>query len=277
MTRTSSDAVAELDSALRTWAAAATGIALQTSAAVKALLTEAQKTVRERASRVAAIERAITAARDEDRTRLARELQIANRCLEDARRGLRSATEADHSAQSMARRINESTNRRVPSASQSLRRKLGALAEYQSISAPSSPHRFRATSGAPGGNDFGVPGIVDVPIEHANFDDNPILGTFGRGGATLTDYRWAAETWETVVRPGVLAGKTREDFGRQDASAGRYTGYRRLGGVHDMFLGDHPIQFSRRADGTLDVANGRHRVQVARQLGITHLPGRMHG
>ncbi len=277
MTRTSSDAIAELDSALRTWATAATGIALQTSAAAKALLSEVEQTVRERASRVAAIEAAITAARDEDRARLAHELQMANRSLEDARRGLRSATEADRIAQSMALRIDECTNSRVPGASQSLRRKLRALGEYRTVSAPSSSGTPRGAGGAPGASDFGVQGIVDVPIEKANFDDNPILGTFGRGGATLTDYRWAAETWETVVRPGVLAGKTREDFERQDAAAGRHTGYRRLGGVYDMFLGDEPIQFSRRADGTLDVANGRHRVQVARQLGITHLPGRMHG
>lgn len=277
MTRTSSEAVAELDSALRTWATAASGIALQASAAVKALVAEAEQAILERASRVAAIEAAIAAARDDDRARLARELQVANRRLEDARRALRSATDANRSAQSAARRIDESTNSLVPRASQSLHRKLDALAEYKAASGPSSSGTSSGASDAPGGSDFGVPGIVDVPIEHASFEDNPILGTFGRGGATLTDYRWAAETWETVVRPGVLAGKTREDFERQDAAAGRHTGYRRLGGVYDMFLGDEPVRFSRRADGTLDVPNGRHRVQVARQLGITHLPGRMHG
>lgn len=277
MTRTSSEAIAELDSALRTWATASTGIALQTSAVVNALVTEAEKTVRERAALVAAVEARIAAAQPEDRARLTRELEIVNRSLEDARRGLRFAIEAARRAQSIARQIDEATNSRVAQASQSLRRKFGALADYKSVSVPHSAGTPSSAGGAPGGNDFGVDGVVDVPIEHANFDDNPILGTFGRGGATLADYRWAAETWETVVRPGVLAGKTRADFERQDLAAGRRTGYRRLGGVYDMFLGDEPIRFSRRADGTLDVANGRHRVQVARQLGITHLPGRMHG
>lgn len=277
MTRTSSEALAELDSALRKWATAASGIALQASAAAKALVAEAEKTVRERAARVAAIEAALSAARGEERARLARELQIATKSLEDARRGLKYATDTGRGAQSLQRRIDESTSSRVPRASQSLGRKLGALANYKSVSPPSSSSTPHDANGAPGGHDFGVPGIVNVPIEHAHFEDNPILGAFGRGGATLTDYRWAAETWETVVRPGVLAGKTREDFEREDTAAGRYTGYRRLGGVYDMYLGDEPIRFSRRADGTLDVANGRHRVQVARQLGITHLPGRIHG
>ncbi len=277
MTRASSQAITELDSALSTWATVATGIALQTTAAVNAIATEVERAVRERAAIVAAVEARIAPAQPAERTRLTRELQIANGSLEDARRGLRSATEAGRRAHSMARRIDESTNSRVPPALQSLRRKLDALAEYESVSVPNSPGSPRGASGAPGGNAFGVQGIVEVPIDHATFDDNPILGPFGRGGATLSDYRWAAETWETVVRPGVLAGKTRDDFARQDAAAGRLTGYRRLGGVYDMFLGDEPIQFSRRADGTLDVANGRHRVQVARQLGITRLPGRMHG
>lgn len=277
MTRASRQAITELDSALSSWATVAAGIALQTTAAVSAIVTELERTVRERAAIVAAVEAGIAPAQPAERTLLTRELQIANGSLEDARRGLRSATEAGRSAHSMARRIDESTNSRVPHALQSLRRKRDALAEYESVSVPNSPDSPRSASGAPGGNDFGVQGIVEVPIDDATFDDNPILGPFGRGGATLSDYRWAAETWETVVRPGVLAGKTRDDFARQDAAAGRLTGYRRLGGVYDMFLGDEPIQFSRRADGTLDVANGRHRVQVARQLGITRLPGRIRG
>jgi ParB-like chromosome segregation protein Spo0J len=42
-----------------------------------------------------------------------------------------------------------------------------------------------------------------------------------------------------------------------------------------MFLGDDPIRLSRRPDGTFDVIGGRHRIQVARQLGIGSLPARV--
>jgi hypothetical protein len=208
--------------------------------------------------------------------RLVKEIQLADASLEHARRGLSSATEAARSAQMLERRINESTNERVPLAVQALGGKLRALSDYRATSAPSATSTPTGNGAASNGSGYGVQGIVDVPINHADFDDNPIKDGYHRGGANISDYRWAVETWESVVRPGVVAGKTREDFARRDAEMGRHVGFRRTAGVYDMFLGDHPIQFSRRADGTLDVASGRHRVQIAQQLGLTHLPGRLH-
>jgi hypothetical protein len=275
-TSTSPEAVAELRSALGVWAAAASGIARQANAAATALVGEAEAEVRARSARKGALEAALRAAKHQERARLAREIQLANSSLESARRALNRATEAARGAQSLQRRIDESTSSRVPSASQALALKLQALFAYKAVSVPSSTNTSPSTGGLASHNDFGVPGIVNVPIEHAHFEDNPIKDRYDRGGADVSDYRWAVETWETVVRPGVLAGKTREDFERRDAELGRHTGYRRTAGVYDMFLGSDPVHFARRSDGTLDVPSGRHRVKIAQHLGLTHLPGRIY-
>lgn len=276
-TATTPEALAELRSVLRAFATTAVGVATQTSAAAGAVVSEAEKAVRARSAKKAALEAALRAAKPKERARLQRELQLAEESLQAARRSLSNATEAARAAQALHKRINESANTRVPRASESLGRKLDALSDYRAVPSPGSAGVTSPSDSAVGDIGYGVEGIVDVPIENATFDDNPIKDGYHRGGADISDYRWAVETWDTVVRPGVLAGKTREDFERRDNEMGRYSGFRRTTGVYDMFLGDDSIHFSRRADGTLDVASGRHRVEIARQLGLTHLPGRLHG
>ena len=108
-----------------------------------------------------------------------------------------------------------------------------------------------------------------------DFSDNPIIGAFGRGDAGLADYRWSVETWESVVRPGLNRGLDRSAFEQRD-QARRASPLRRTADVFDLFLGDSDqIVLSRRADGRYDVVNGRHRIQVARELGISVLPARV--
>jgi ParB-like chromosome segregation protein Spo0J len=41
--------------------------------------------------------------------------------------------------------------------------------------------------------------------------------------------------------------------------------------------GSHPNRLDRRPDGTLNVVNGRHRIEIARELGITSLPAQVTG
>jgi hypothetical protein len=166
----------------------------------------------------------------------------------------------------------------VPAARKELDRKLQALTDYRSVQVAGSAADTPAAGSRSGGAaSFGATGLVDVSRADVDFSEKPILDGFNRGGASSTDYRWAAETWENVVRPRVLAGDTREDFEALDAERGRFSGFRRTAGVYDVFLGSDPIHFERRADGTLGVADGRHRVQMARSLGITHLPGVIDG
>lgn len=274
MTSTSSEALTELRSALVAWATTAAGIAMQASAAATAFVAETEAEVRARAAKKAALEVSLRTAKPEARKRLLLELELAAASLERSRRALDRAANAAREAKSLQQRIGESTSGRVPRASQSLGRKLQALADYEGVSLPGSGGG-PAPGGTAGRGDYGVPGIADVALEQADFDGNPITDGFHREGANRGDYVWAVEKWESVVRPGVLGGKTREDFARLDNEAGRYLGYRRLGGVYDMFLGDEPIHFERRADGSLNVTHGRHRVDTAKRLGITHLPGRL--
>ena len=119
-------------------------------------------------------------------------------------------------------------------------------------------------------------GLSDLDVAQAGFADNPITGTFGRGGLTRADYRWAVSTWDELVRPGLDRGMTRDDFAARDAASGAPP-LRRTADVYDMFLGGDPIRVERRSDGSIAVINGRHRLRIAGELGITRLPARWGG
>lgn len=136
MARTSSKAVADLDSAVRAWGEAAQDVSRKASASVKRLVANVETEVQARTRRVASLEAEVAAARGEARTRLARELQAATTCLERGRRGLRQAKDAERRMQVLQRRVNEATNTRVPRASAVLKRKLAALERYNTTSEP---------------------------------------------------------------------------------------------------------------------------------------------
>jgi hypothetical protein len=120
-----------------------------------------------------------------------------------------------------------------------------------------------------------------VDVSSADLDENPILDdngsrrTFGKGGLTRADYRWAVQTWNDTVGPGVDAGKTREDFAERDGQSNAEP-LRRTADVYDMFLGTDRIRADRQADGSVNIVNGRHRLLIARELGIRTLPGEVH-
>jgi hypothetical protein len=113
-------------------------------------------------------------------------------------------------------------------------------------------------------------------VAKVEFADNPITGSFGRGGHARADYRWAMTTWDQVVRPGLDRGMSRDDFAARDTARGA-SPPRRTADVYDMFLGSDPIRVERGAGETLDVIDGRHRLMVACELGITRLPAHVIG
>lgn len=123
-------------------------------------------------------------------------------------------------------------------------------------------------------------GLVNLDVDLADLDENPILdddasnGTFGKGGLSRADYRWAVQTWNDTVGPGVSSGKTRDDFAARDARSGARP-MRRTADVYDMFLGADRIRADRQPDGSLNIVNGRHRLLIARELGIKSLPGQV--
>lgn len=136
MARTSSKAVADLDSAVRAWGEAAHDVSREASAGVKRLVADIEAEVQARTRRVAALESEIATAGGEARARLARELQAATTALERGRRGVRQAKDAERRMQVLQRRLNEATNTRVPRASAVLKRKLAALERYGTTSVP---------------------------------------------------------------------------------------------------------------------------------------------
>lgn len=133
MARTSTKALADLDSALRAWGEAAQEVSSKASASVKRVVADVEREVQARARRVAVLESEIAVARGEARARLARELQAATSALERGRRGVRQAKDAERRMQVLQRRMSEATGTRVPRASQALRHKLRALTAYSSV------------------------------------------------------------------------------------------------------------------------------------------------
>jgi hypothetical protein len=123
-------------------------------------------------------------------------------------------------------------------------------------------------------------GITELDVSSADLDENPILDdhhsrrTFGKGGLSRADYRWAVQTWHDTVGPGVASGKTREDFAERDARTNAPP-LRRTADVYDIFLGTNRILADRQPDGSLNIVNGRHRLLIARELGIKNLPGQV--
>lgn len=113
-------------------------------------------------------------------------------------------------------------------------------------------------------------GLEMVDLDQVDFSDNPIISWTH---ATPEDIGWAVERWDTVVSKVVARGGTLEELDARDARDGTVGTRRRLGGVWDMFLSDSSrITVSVRTDGSLDVGDGRHRIEVARSLGVRSLP-----
>lgn len=87
------------------------------------------------------------------------------------------------------------------------------------------------------------------------------------------DLVWAVEALRDVVLPGMQRGLTLDDFRDMDAQLGQQ-GTRSYADTYSGFFGDSALRVDRGADGRLGVTNGRHRILVARRLGLTWLPGR---
>jgi hypothetical protein len=116
--------------------------------------------------------------------------------------------------------------------------------------------------------------LSEIGVDHLDYSNNPIRDGFGRGGLNRGDYRWAVEAWDTKVKPALARGAGRDELAARDAASNARP-LRRLADVHDIFLGSDAIAVSRMSNGKLDVQNGRHRIEVAREMGVKSLPVRV--
>jgi hypothetical protein len=271
--QTRDEAITSLDQAFGTWSGTWRGVWQQAVAQAAAACSEIDGERRHRATRVAALEAALSAASEEQRVVIAAQLERARRSLDGASAAAAGARRASEAVRAEVRRVTTASDAVVSRAQADLRRRLGSLSDYRRYSGTSTT----SLNGHSGPTSGGVlpAELTEVPLDDLDYANNPLVGEFGKGGASKSDYRWAAETWDTVVRPGVGRGMSRDDFAARDAERGAPP-FRRTADVHDLFLGDSDrIVLSRTAAGKLDIVNGRHRIAVARELGITHLPARI--
>lgn len=276
--RTRDEALVAVDRGLSQWESAAAGVLTQAAAAVHGAKSVAYGEVRGWTSKAAALQASLDSlGPDDDPRPLRSELMRAEQNLQSARRAMAQIEAVAQQVSSLQRSHAQQTSAQVAAARADLSRRTSELGSYRG-SGGSGATAVGSSGGAGEGSAFlGGMGLSSIDLGAADFAENPIIGNFGRGDTTRADYRWAVQAWDEVVGPGMARGMTRADFEARDAARGA-SPLRRTAAVYDMFLGDTDrIRVSRRPDGTLDVTNGRHRLEVARELGVRSLPGQVFG
>ena len=277
--RTRDEAIASVDQAFHEWVQRLTGVLTQANAVASSALREAERVVSLFGAKVSALEALLSAADQNDRRRLEADLVQARSVHDQARRAsVRIADVAAGVGQLNKAHANYGTSQAAAAQGQlaAMSRAIegygsGGVGGGTGGSAPAS-----ASTGNGGSVQLSSFGLRDVDVGATDLADTPINGEFGRGGATRADYRWAVQTWSDTVGPGIARGMTRDDFAARDQRNGAPP-LRRTADVYDMFLGTDRIRVDRRADGSLNVVSGRHRLLIARDLGIKSLPGQVSG
>jgi hypothetical protein len=215
---------------------------------------------------------------------------LARRRLDEARQELRrlegvirDLDEAVASYRREAVRLRATLNGDVPGASALLNRKVSRLRSYLGMGSPGGPAASGASapSLAPGpaaGGAAGPPpdgahnGVEAVPLTDV---DEAIDADLPFEKVPRADMVAGIERLESVVRPAVEQGADGEYFSWLDAtrSLDYERGDRR---VYDAFYGDTAIRLER-AGGRYRVVNGRHRLLVARELGLRSIVARIVG
>jgi multidrug efflux pump subunit AcrA (membrane-fusion protein) len=300
--RTRDEALAAIDAALGQWTQASAGAVAQAATSAGAARSEADAEVSRRAQRVSQLADALAVMRDDEPLRAVAAAALA-RAKESLETGQRAAgTIADVGARVAALQRSQIQNSQAfaEAARADLARRSREVGAYRAAGARAGAGGLLGEFGAvgaarpPGGLTLGGTGslaprgrtdgtswladrgFADVDVALADYSDNPIVGKFGRGGCTRADYRWAVTTWDEVIRPGLDNGMTRDDFAARDAVRAARSP-RSFAEVYDMFLGENCIRIDRLPDGTLRVSGGRHRIEVARELGVTRLPAKWGG
>lgn len=279
--RTRDEAIASVDRALQVWSTDVTGLLSQATSQAGAARDEAERVVRGCANKVAVVEALLSAAGEDQRRRLQAELIRAKEAYDQAKRANVRVQDVAASVGQLSRAHTTGAIAMVASARVKLSAMSQALEGYRLGGVV--PGVGAIGGGGPsakgvGGGSLASMGLAELDVSAADLDENPILDgdrsreAFGKGGLSRADYRWAVQTWNDTVGPGVASGKTREQFADRDERSSAKP-LRRTADVYDLFAGTDRIRVDRRADGSLNVINGRHRLLIARELGIKTLPG----
>lgn len=278
--RTRDEAISMVDHALNAWSTTMSAVLTQAQVVARAACDQVERVLDERRNEVALLEALLSAAQPTTRHELEMKLERARVSRDQAKRAAIQVQDIAASVAQLHRAHTTTTTGQVATARAQLSSMIRALEGYRSSGGSNGTgvSSRSATQGAVVGSG---PGLAEIVVSGVELDDNPILddngaqGTFGKGGLSRSDYRWAVQTWDDVVGPGVAAGKTRDDFAMRDVASDARP-LRRTADVYDMFLGSERIRADRRPDGSLNIINGRHRLLIARELGIKSLPGDVH-
>ncbi|HEY1704275.1 MAG TPA: hypothetical protein VGG75_31660 [Trebonia sp.] len=278
LVHTREEALAFVDSALAKFDVQVGGLLTQATAVASGAVQQAEDVVRRCEAKVGALESVSAVAEEEDRRRLQAELVRAREHLNQARRAHRRVADVSEGVRALQRSYALQCSPIVAAGRGNLAGRVGAVQQYLSGGGGGASGESGGSSGA-GPNNLGTAlaalGMTNVSATTADLDNTPIQDGFTRGGLSRADYRWAVQTWNDTVGPGIARGMTRNDFAARDNREPPAPSLRRTVDVYDMFLGSDAIRADRRPDGSLNIINGRHRLQIARELGIKDLPGRV--
>ncbi|MBK9697485.1 MAG: hypothetical protein IPO80_08910 [Propionibacteriaceae bacterium] len=94
-------------------------------------------------------------------------------------------------------------------------------------------------------------------------------------GYSPDDLAWAFDAFQQVVLPALAAGEGRDYFHTLDQRAG-LQGTRSYSMTYSQLIGaGDAIRLNPQPNGTYAIANGQHRVWVAAQYGVLHIPARI--
>ena len=126
--------------------------------------------------------------------------------------------------------------------------------------------------------------IVMVPISRIDLDDNPIQGGWHPGqrsvhGASYEEMSEAMRAFQERILPQLLDGASPRQLADDDPAtkAGLVDWASAEQLLSEFVTGGDVICVEASADGRMTVNGGRHRIQVARDLGFTHVPARIIG
>lgn len=283
------------------------------SNSVQRVSDRAQLTISESRSVAARVVKRVTSELAARQTELARAEEALRRCLsqedascstESARvRRAQTAVDIAQSCLSSATTTQSDLNARLASRSSEiaqattqgrefLRARLHELDDYNALggaligggqanSSTASGHQRGRTLAETGGSALlhppGLPdGFAMVPLALIDRSQSTVHGPQDfKKGYSPDDLAWAFHAFQQVVLPGLAAGATADTFRARDHSAG-FQGTHSYAMTHSQFLssGDS-IRLNPQSGGTYAIANGQHRVWVAQQYGISHVPARI--
>lgn len=117
-------------------------------------------------------------------------------------------------------------------------------------------------------------GIQEIPLEQIDWEDVGALTAEEYHKVSPEEMQEGLRKLQEVVQPAVQQGATAEDFDRMDEAQGLdYAhGYRR---IYDAFYGPSEAIAVEKVGERYRVLNGRHRLLLARELGVQALPMRV--